>query len=147
MCATHSGSFIHATNIEHLQGCRNYSRCLEHANKQKRKICLPSWSLYFCKERQAMNNTRNEYKIYLVCCKVINATGYKKKKEQVKGAGQFVVFSRVLRKVCLCVCVASRGRGENANEKEVIWTQEPSTGARFGLRCSFMAGKSGQVRN
>ena len=52
-----------------------------------------------------MNNTRNEYKIYLVCCKVINATGYKKKKEQVKGAGQFVVFSRVLRKVCLCVCV------------------------------------------
>ena len=94
-----------------------------------------------------MNNTRNEYKIYLVCCKVINATGYKKKKEQVKGAGQFVVFSRVLRKVCLCVCVASRGRGENANEKEVIWTQEPSTGARFGLWCSFMAGKSGQVRN
>lgn len=93
-----------------------------------------------------MNNTHNECKMYLVCCKVINATEYKKK-EQVKGAGQCVVFSRVLRKVCLCIYVASRGGGESANEKEVIWTQEPSTGAGFGLRRSFMAGKSGQVRN
>lgn len=94
-----------------------------------------------------MNNTHNEYKMYLVCCKVVNATEYKKNKEQVKGAGQFVVFSRVLRKVCLSMCVASRGGGESANEKEVIWTQEPSTGAGFGLQRSFMAGKSGQVRN
>ena len=35
-----------------------------------------------------------------------------------------MVFSRVLRKVCLCMYIASRGGGESANEKEVTWTQE-----------------------
>lgn len=61
--------------------------------------------------------------------------------------GQFVLFSRVLRKVHLCMCIAARGGGESANKEEVMWKQKPNTGTWFDLWHSFMTGKSAQIRS
>lgn len=59
-----------------------------------------------------MSNARDKYIICMMYCKVINTMESRKNKGRRTGSGggrRFVVFSRVLRRVCACVCRAVWG--------------------------------------
>lgn len=65
---------------------------------------------------------------------------------ELKGAGQFGVFSRVLRKVCLCMYIASRGGGESANDRKSYGHRSPTQllGVVYGVPSwQERVGKSG----
>lgn len=58
-----------------------------------------------------------------------------------RGAGQFVSFSMVLRRVHMCMCIAGRGRC-GGTDRGVTGKQEHRKGAWFGLCHLFMTGKN-----